>query len=278
MNSDYENAMVAFKRSLEEDFSKDISRQGDMALTNFVMGECCIKKRQWDDAIVAYRKAAASSEVMLPAYVGILHAASINGDASATDYATENIVKLTSESYLEELKSNSGQGITVILFDGRADIVKADAFLGAFRKRSEVKHKVVTWRLNSATGGTGNLALADKLHDHLTDQGGFEGELSRQTSKAVAGTIMKQVPCLGLFAPSTDADVRYWATMPGRFFVEYLPLPAGEVDLNTVGYDKKDKAVQGMNLNWNNIPVREGQRTLLIATDCVPNPLVDGDS
>ena len=67
--ADYSNAMIALRRSIEEDQTKEVGREGDMGITNFFMGESFSRFERWDDAAVAYRRAAEFYPELVPAWI-----------------------------------------------------------------------------------------------------------------------------------------------------------------------------------------------------------------
>jgi tetratricopeptide (TPR) repeat protein len=265
---DFENCLVAFRRSAEEDLSKDEVRIGDMAITNYMMGESYLQTKGFDDAVVAFRRATASSPDFVPAYVGMLRAANQNHDRAAQEFARSELEKRVAPEYLALCDEHPNQGIVIVLSSEPPDAVTADMWLGAFRKRQEIKTVVDHWQLIAEPEHALALNQADHMHTHFKDQGGFEGEANRQMSKALVGQGLKAAGC-GILAPSTDADVRYWSTMPGRFFVGYLPATSGTYGLSLRCFDKKNNELLKLSQQWPDVVVQEGQRTVLIVNSYV---------
>jgi tetratricopeptide (TPR) repeat protein len=267
MKGDYQNALVGFRRSLEEDLSKDETRKGDMGITNFLMGECCSRVGKFDDAIVAYRRAIEHEENLLPAYATLYWTLKRQGNTSDLARIEGEVEKRSSKEYLAQVDSSAGQGIVVAVFAGRPSSVKKDEFLGAFRKRDEVKQPVEYWELSGGPKNTRvDLFLSDNMHGHYTDQGGLAQDAKKQATRAVAAKAMSAIPILGLFAPSTDADLRFWPTIPGRVHVGYLPVPPGTYDLTVKGYDKEHNPLDAYSQSLKGIAVPEHKRALVVLT------------
>lgn len=269
LRGDLENCLVAFRRSTEEDLSEDEQRIGDMAITNYMMGECYLRTQQPDDAIVAFRRALASSPDFVPAYIGMLHAAGQNKDLSTQEFARAEMAKRLSPEYLAQLDSQSSQGIVVVLANDVPDFVSKDMWVGMFRKREEVASNIGRWQLRIEQAVTPvAMSQADHMHTHFKDQGGFQGETTRQLAKAAMGQGLKRLG-LGFLAPNTDADIRYWSTMPGRFHVGYLPIAPGTYNVSLQCFDKKDKEFTTLGRQWSGVVVQDGQRAILIANSFV---------
>jgi hypothetical protein len=144
-------------------------------------------------------------------------------------------------------------------------MVKKDEFLGAFRKRQEVKTKLDHWVIECIdVNHQADASLADNLLEHFKDQGGESGQALRKGIQTAVGTAMKDVPILGLFAPSTEADVRYWSTISGRVYAAYLPVAPGVHTLRATAYDKRNKPLENYRQVWHYIPVHEGQNTVVV--------------
>jgi hypothetical protein len=268
MNEDYQNALVALRRSIEEDLSTDDSRQGDMAVTNYILAETFWRVGKYDDAAVAYRRALEHSADLVPAYIGLYHAMRALGKTADEERILDEIRKRVDEDYFEAVTDSAGeQGISFVLFTGRPSKVEQ---VSAFRKRKEIKQENPDWRMSCGIAGKQevNLFLADKMHDHLTDQGGLSDELRQQTTRAVTGTVMKQIPLVSLFAPSTEADIRYWPTMPGYVYIGYYPAESGIHQLSLQGYGKNGVPIPGRTRSWTNIGVEKGKRKLVIINGC----------
>jgi len=267
MKGDYQNALVGFRRSLEEDLSKDETRKGDTGITNFLMGECCSRVGKYDDAIVAYRRAIEHEESLMPAYATLYWTLKQQGNTSDLARIQGEIEKRSGKEFLAQVDSAAGQGIVVAMFAGRPSSVKKDEFLGSFRKRDEVKQPVEHWELS---GGPKNarvdMCLSDDMHEHFKDQGGLGQDAKKQATRAVAAKAMSSIPILSLFAPSTDADLRFWPTIPGRVHVGYLPVPPGTYDLTVKGYDKERNPLDAYVQSWTGITVSEHKRSLVVLT------------
>lgn len=267
MNGDYKNALVALRRSIEEDLSKDMANVGDMTFTNYMLGECYSKTGDLDDAIVAYKRALEYSEDFVPAYIDLYNAFVKRGDASNLQLILDEIEKRVSEDYLTAIKNNPEQGITFIMMSGRPSPVRADGWIGAFRKRKDLKYNAMFWEMScGASSPYHEMFLADNMHEHFKDQGGLSDEVKQQATRAVAAEAMKQVPILGLFAPDTKADVRYWPTMHGRVYIGFYPTEPGTYDIKLRAFDKDRKPLLDYSMSWEGIDVEENKRSLIILT------------
>ncbi|MCG7852452.1 MAG: tetratricopeptide repeat protein [Methanosarcinaceae archaeon] len=265
MKEDYQNALVGFRRSLEEDLSKDEARQGDMGITNFMMGETFLRVGKYDDAAVAFRRAIEQHDDFAPAYMGLSFALDKMG--STSDLARIKS-KLDTLIYDDNIKKNwseyPDQGITVVMFSGKASKVQKDAFTGSFRKRSENQHNAKKWLLNVLPEpGRANLYFSDAMHEHFTDQGGLGDEVRQQTTRAVIGTGMKALFGFGI---NTDADIRYWPTLPGYIYVGYVPVPAGNYSIEVEGLGNSNKLIEAFSREYDGIEVVDGKRTLVVIT------------
>jgi tetratricopeptide (TPR) repeat protein len=268
MNGDYENALVAFRRSIEEDLSKDDSRQGDMAVTNYILAEAFWRVGKYDDAAVAYRRALEHSADLVPAYVGLYHAMRALGKTADEQRILGEIEKRVDEDYFEAVTDSTGaQGISLVLFTGHPSKVER---VSAFRKRKEINQEVPSWQMSCGIAGNQDihLFLADNMHNHMTDQGGLSDELRQQTTRAVAGTVMKQIPFVGLFAPSTEADIRYWPTMPGHVYIGYYSAEVGLHQLSLRACGKDGVPIPERTWSWDGIEVEAGKRELVIVNGC----------
>lgn len=273
MLDDLENALVAFKRSTEEDLSGEEEKIGDMAVTNYMMGECYVRTHQYDDAIVAYRRALSHADGLLPAYAGVLHSARASKDQSAFEFAEQALKERADAGYVERILENPHRGVTVLLLGEWPDAVAADGWTGAFRKRQEISSKVTdgrTWRITTDHGDSRVLCEADYMHTHFTDQGGFGGEAARQVTKAVVGQGLKKLG-FGFLAPKTDADVRSWRTMPGRVRIGYVPTDAGSHTVTVSMTDKKGVEALTARQEFLDVSVPEDGRVLLIVNEFVKN-------
>ena len=264
MTGDYQNALVGFRRSLEEDLSKDMARQGDIGITNYLMGESFFRTGRYDDAAVAFKRAADYKAGLLPAYAGMYQSNVNLNRISDLEIIEKKIISIGGEGYFESVRKNSGSGITLLMMSGRASRVTADAFTGAFRNRNEFVQPDPDWKIRvDEKRGVYDLYLADRMHDHFEDQGGAGGEAKKQMTRAFVSEGMKAVPCLAVFAPNTDADLRYWPTVPGGFYVGYLPLEPGSYSVEVTGVDQSSCDPGTGNL-WDGIVVNEKRRTLVV--------------
>lgn len=265
MKRDYENALVGFRRSLEEDLSKDESRQGDMGITNYVMGECYFVTGRYNDAVVAFKRTVEKDENFVPGWVGLYQALTKLGDTAELPMVEKKLSEKVESGYMERVLENSQQGITVVMFAGHASKVEKDAFLGAFRKRHEIKIDNKPWKVNVFPEKKSyETFYADKMHDHFTDQGGLGDEARKQATRALISAGFEI--CLGGGGPSSDADVRYWPTMPGYIYVGYLPVDPGCYSLELESEGKKGQLVKKATGNWEKIVVEEGKRTMVVVT------------
>jgi hypothetical protein len=157
------------------------------------------------------------------------------------------------------------QGVLAIIMSGHAPKVKKDAFLGAFRVRSEVSTPIHHWQV-SCVGGPEGIPVnrADALITHFKDQGGESGQALRKGAQVAAATVMQQVPILGLFAPKVEADVRYWSTLPGDVCVAYLPTEPGLHTVRATAFDKKNRGLDNYRQTWYYIPVSPEENTVLV--------------
>ncbi len=265
MKGDYQNALVGFRRSLEEDLSKDEERQGDMGITNYMMGETFLRTERYDDAAVAFRRAIEHQDDLAPAYMGLYSALAKMGSTADLMMIENKLDSLLDDNIKENWTEYPDQGITVAMFSGRASKVEKDAFLGAFRKRAENKHKVNKWYLNVLPEpGRSKVYFSDAMHEHFTDQGGLGDEVRKQTTRAVIGAGMKAV--LGFNLGGADADIRFWPTMPGYIYIGYVPVPAGSYSIEIEGLSGKDKPIEAFTRKYSGIEVTEGKRTLVVLT------------
>ncbi|UCF04163.1 MAG: tetratricopeptide repeat protein [bacterium] len=269
MLGDYKNAWRAFKRSTEEDLSKEEVRHGDMALTNFLLGECYERLNEPDDAIAAYRRAVESSKGLVPGYIALYAALKKRGREANIPQILEEIEKRVDGEYFEEIKENPDQGIVLVVLSGRPSPVTADDIVGAFRSRTETNCPASCWQMSCDTAATYfNMFLADHMHNHFKDQGGLSDEMRQQATRAVVAEGMKKIPVLGLFAPETKADVRYWPTMHGWSYIGYYPAGEGTHSLRLQAYDYNNNMLSACSKSWDAIPVDEKKRTLVVMTSC----------
>lgn len=265
MKEDFQNALVGFRRSLEEDLSKEQVRQGDMGITNYLMGETFFQTGRYDDAAVAFRKAVEHEANLVPACIGLYQSLEKLGNTSELAKIREDIKTMAGDSVASFLDKDAGQGMTVAIFSGIAPKVTADAFLGAFRTRNENKHKVKAWQLNITPEPGPSLAyLSDEMQTHFTDQGGLGGEVKKQATRAIISTGMKAI--LGFGLGNTDADIRYWPTLPGYIYIAYAPLAPGRYSIEIQGKDSKDRIVGVFSRKFEDINVSEGKKTLVVLT------------
>jgi tetratricopeptide (TPR) repeat protein len=265
MKGDYQNALIGFRRSLEEDLSKDEARQGDMGITNYMMGETFLQIDRYDDAAVAFRRAIEHQDDLAPAYMGLYGALAKMGSTTDLMMIENKLDSLVDGNIKENWREYPDQGITVAMFCGRASKIEKDAFLGAFRKRAENKHKVKQWYLNVIPEpGRSKIYFSDAMHEHFTDQGGLGDEIRKQTTRAVVGAGMKAL--LGFSLGGADADIRYWPTIPGYIYIGYVPVPAGSYSIEVEGLSNKDKPIEAFTRTHSGIGVAEGKRTLVVLT------------
>jgi len=268
------NGMVALRRSIEEDICKEADCEGNMVVTNFLMGEYYRRQGAFDDAVVAFRRAIQFSPDLVPAYVGLHEALSAQGKVSDAEQAYEQLSERVDPSYLADIKECGDQGALVVMYGERCPSVTKDMFTGMFRKRRDIRAGISSWQISAnPSGGQYQMNLADQMSTHVHEQGGFGGEAKKQVTRAVVGTAMKQIPCVGLFAPSTDADLRYWATMPGSFYIGYIPLKSGEYNFQVTGFDHKGREVPMYAKNWSSIIVEEGVKPMIFASGYTPAAL-----
>jgi hypothetical protein len=261
---DYENAMVAFKKSLEWDYSGDAERQGDMMITNLMLGECYARAGESDQAVVAYRRVLRGNPECVPALVGLCRELKKAGKSMEAEKSRAELASRVPKEYLDGLDRCS-DGVLVVIMSGYVPKVKGDAFLGAFRVRSEVSTPIHHWQVGCVElPAPSEASRADTLMTHLKDQGGEKGQAVRKGAQVVAGALMKQVPILGLFAPKTEADVRYWSTLPGEVYAAYLPLEPGLHSIRAMAFDKKGKSLDNYRQTWHYIPVSQGGNTILV--------------
>ena len=265
MKGDYQNALVGFRRSIEEDLSKEEIRHGDMSITNYLIGECYLKTGRYNEAIVAFRRAVEFNENLVPAWAGLYETILNHGDNSQVPVIREKYFGLTEKCYRENVQNNFNQGLTVLVFSGHPSLVKGDAWLGCFRNRKEIKEKAKVYEVTfKPTNHTYKTYLSDRIHNHFKDQGGMKKEAKHQATRAIIGKGMKAI--FGFGGPSTDADIRFWPTMPGYFFIAYIPIEKGTYSLELNALDSDGDKLQKYFHMWDNINVKEGKRTLVVMT------------
>jgi hypothetical protein len=266
MKGDYQNALVGFRRSLEEDLSKDEARKGDIGITNFLMGECFTRVGKYDDAAVAYRRAIEHEENLVPAYALLYETLEKQGNTADLARIRGELERRAGTDYPALVDSAGGEGIVVAMFAGRPSSVEKDEFVGSFRKRSEVRQDIESWEVSTGTAPRVGMFLADDMHEHFKDQGGLGEDVKKQATRAVAAKAMGAVPILGIFAPSTQADVRFWPTIPGRIHIGYLPVPPGTYALSVWGYDGSHRPLEKYSQSWPGIVVPDHRRVLVVLT------------
>jgi len=232
-----------------------------------LMGECCSRLGKLDDAAVAYRRVIEHEKSFLPAYATLYYTLKKQGNTSDLKRIQGEIEKRASSDYLAAIDNSDGQGIVVVMFAGRSSTVKADALVGAFRQRNRIKQDIESWEVScNPTNSLHALFQADDMHQHFTDQGGASEEAKKQATRLVAAKAMSAVPILGFFAPSTDADVRFWPTLPGAVHIGYLPLSPGSYTVTVKGFDAKRKPMENYSQSWPDIVVPGNRRALVVLT------------
>ena len=274
MTADYQNALIAFRRSIEEDLCKEVGCEGDMGTTNFLFGECYARVGRWDDAAVAYRRAVQYNPEFVPAYVALYWALREQGQTSDMESVLGEIQTRVDPTYFEAIQAHQGRGVTLVLFTERASSVKGDFLTGAFRNRSDCGQVVHAWRVTTAPAEVPcQLSMADRMHTHFKTQGGAAGEAKQQATRLVAAKAMQQIPCVGAFAPSTDADIRYWVTLPGYFYIGYVPLDPGTYSMSVAAFDQKSRPAAHFSKSWAGIEVKENHRALVLSSGYVQKAL-----
>ncbi len=264
MSGDYENATVALRKSLEWDYSVEVERQGDMVITNTLLGECYTRTGDHDQAVVAYRRALATNAGFLPAYVGLCRELRSMGDQAQVGKFCDELAAKAPDGYIQDLEGKKG-GILVVVMSGAAPTIERDKFLGAFRKRAEVKSQINHWIVECVDESSRLTAsLADDMITHFKDQGGERGQALRKGVQMAAQVALQNVPIVGLFAPSTQADVRYWSTVPGRVYAAYLPLTPGVHTIRASAFDERNRPIDHYQQVWHYIPVGERRNTILV--------------
>ncbi|NIO29540.1 MAG: hypothetical protein GTO29_13415 [Candidatus Latescibacteria bacterium] len=259
---DYENATVAFRKSLEWDYSGNPERQGDMVITNMMLAECYSRTGDHDQAVVGYRRALQSAPELIPAYIGIYRELDKMGDNIQEKTYREELAALISQEYAKATDRNP-QGVLVVVMSGPAPKIEAQGEV--FRKRKELASSIDRWQIEcSGHRSAVATSLADELITHLKDQGGELGQAVRKVTQATVAEAMQEVPILGLFAPSTEADLRYWTTLPGRIYAGYIPLEPGLHSIRATAYDENGVSLENYRQTWHYIPVHEGENTVLV--------------
>ncbi|UCG52686.1 MAG: tetratricopeptide repeat protein [Candidatus Latescibacterota bacterium] len=261
MMKDYENATVAFKKSLEWDYSGDVERQGDMVITNLMLGECFARNGESDQAIVAYRKALRGNREFVPAYVGLCRELEKTGETLEAEKQYAELRSLVTEDYSNAL-DRCQEGVLVIIMSGSVPKVKKDAFVGAFRQRSEVSTPINDWLIEWGDDPDAlEASHGDAMITHLKDQGGVTGQAIRKGAQVCARECL---PLGRLLIPSTEADVRYWSTLPGDVYVAYVPLEPGLHTIRATARNKNGDSLDNYRQTWHYIPVAEGENTPLV--------------
>lgn len=274
MTGDYQNALVGLRRSIEEDLCKDPGCEGDMGTTNFLLGECYARVGRWDDATVAYRRAVQYNPDLIPAYVALYWALQEQGRTSDVEAVLGEIQSRVEPAYFEAIRAHQGRGVTLVLFTERASAVRRDALTGAFRNRADFGQAIQAWQVTTRpTDMTCKLSMADRMHTHFKMQGGASNEAKQQATRYAASQAMQQIPCLAAFAPSTEADVRYWVTLPGYFYIGYVPLEPGTYDMSVSAFDQRFRPASHFAASWTGIEVKENHRALVLSSGYVRKAL-----
>lgn len=264
MSGEIENAMIALRKSLEWDYSVDVERQGDMVITNMLLGECFARRGEHDQAAVAYRRARDANAGFLPAQVRLFGELLAMGDRMQAEKLRQELIAKAPEDYVRSLEEKSG-GVLVVVMSGPVPAIERDKYLGAFRKRSEVKTKIDRWVVECVDEDCRiDAGLADEMITHFKDQGGEAGQALRKSVQFASQAVLQNVPILGIFAPSAEADVRYWSTVPGHVYAAYLPLTPGRHAISAGALDKKDRQLDDYSRIWHDIPVEEGVTKIVV--------------
>ena len=88
--------------------------------------------------------------------------------------------------------------------------------------------------------------------------------MRKQATRAAVSAGLKAIFGFGL--DNTDADIRYWPTMPGYVYIGYMPVPPGEYSIVVEGLDASDRVLGALSRTHNGIKVSEGRRTLVVLT------------
>jgi len=264
MMEDYQNALVSFKKSLEWDFSTEEENKGNMVITNLMIGECYSRKGEADQAIVAFRRVIRFNPEFVPGYLALDRELRKLGRAMQVEENRRNMAKLVSPDYLAQIDRHEDH-LLLIMLSGDAPPVKAEGHEGMFRKRDEAKDPLGFWKVRCDDDDMViNMSMTDNLLMHFKDQGGETGQAVRKGTQAAAGAIMEEIPILGLFAPSTKADLRYWHTSPGKFFAGYIPIDSGLHTISVLAYDYGDSRLNSYRQVWHYIPVQPGENNVLV--------------
>ncbi len=264
MMEDYQNALVSFKKSLEWDFNTDEENQGNMVITNMMIGECYSRKGETDQAIVAYRRSIRFNPDFVPGYLALDRELRKLGRTMQVEENRRNMADLVSPGYLEWVDRHEDH-LFLIMLSGAAPPVKPDETDGMFRTRDKANDPLGFWKVRCDDDEMViNMSIADNLLKHFQDQGGEAGQAVRKGIQATAGAIMEEIPILDLFAPSTKADLRYWSTSPGNIFAGYIPIDSGLHTLSVSAYDYGDSRLDSYRQVWHYIPVEPGENNVLV--------------
>jgi tetratricopeptide (TPR) repeat protein len=273
MVGDYQNALVAFKKSLEWDFNKEPELTGNMVITNHMMGECYTQLGNSDDAVVGYRRAIKESPDFVPSYVGAIRELEKMNNMDEAARMREELAALVPEAYMQTMDQHPQGILTVIMSDYPPPI---EAVGDAFRKRKDTKSRIHSWvvaseqlysrepgaKLDFFTADSAlHASLADHTLTHFKDQGGETGQVAR---KLIQTGISAVTESLFGFGTDSSADMRYWSTIPGDVFAMYLPLEPGLHTVRAFAYNKDHAGMHDYKQLWHYIPVREEQTTALV--------------
>jgi len=273
MEGDYQNALVAFKKSLEWDFNKDPEHTGNMVITNHMMGECYSLMEEPDNAVVGYRRALLENPDFVPSYVGVIRELTKMNNMDEASRYKEELAARAPATYIERVEQRP-QGILAVIMSDRPPPVEEVA--DAFRKRKEIKERIRSWvvasdELYSREAGddlssfipdsTLHASLADRTLTHFQDQGGETGQVTRKLVQAGMSAITES---LFGFGTDSSADLRYWTTIPGDVFAMYLPLEPGLHTVRASAYDDNNGGLYDYRQVWYYIPVRENETTALV--------------
>ncbi len=273
MEGDYQNALVAFKKSLEWDFNKDPERAGNMVITNHMMGECYSRMGEPDNAAVGYRRALLENPDFVPSYVGAIRELIKQNNMDEAARFQDELAARVPEHYLERIDQRPQGILTVIMSDYPPPV---EEVADAFRKRKEKKSRIHSWvvvsnELYSREPGAEmdfftpdsalHASLADHMLTHFQDQGGEAGQVTRKLIQAGLSAVTE-----GLFGLGADsgADLRYWSTVPGDVFAMYLPLEPGLHTVRANAYNEDYAGIPEYKQLWYYIPVRENETTALV--------------
>jgi hypothetical protein len=273
MVGDLQNALVAFKKSLEWDYNTDPELQGNMVITNHMMGECYTLLGESDDAVVGYRRALKENPDFVPAYVGVIRELEKMNNLDEAARFRGELADRVPGVFVERIKEHS-QGILTVIMSGSPPKVKEAG--EAFRQREEEKYAVHAWMLTAGEvysrvptdhardfnpDSTLQASIADRSIDHFKSQGGEVGQATRKAIKSVISAVTTEL--LG-FGAETGADLRYWSTIPGRVYGMYLPVEPGVHSLYAYAFDNDYHRSEGFDQRCHYIPVKENRTTTLV--------------